>query len=104
MNKNASGRSIRRLAAIEDVELALETASWLAAWLVLPIWLAASGAGTADFLMYATSAGALLSLGVAADRPDGLPNAGDLAWFSAVAVLSILVVGGSFFAIAAAFR
>lgn len=104
MREDASPRSTGTFAAMEGLQALAETSSWLAAWLILPVWLGLRGASGADFLLYALGAGVLLSLGVAADRPRGFSHAGDVAWFSAICCFAVLVVGGVLFGIATIFH
>ena len=104
MRQDASPRSTGDFAKTEGLQLLAEVSSWLAAWLILPAWLGLSGAGAANFLLYTLGAGFLLSLGAAADRPQGFSHPGDVAWFAAVCCFSVLVVGGAVFGIAAIFH
>lgn len=97
-------RSTANYARVEGLQLLAETSSWVAAWLILPVWLGLIGAGVGDFLLYAAGAGFLLSLGVAADRPQNFSYAGDLTWFAAVSCFAVLVVGGALFGIATIFH
>ncbi|MDP9415697.1 MAG: hypothetical protein M3Q08_16780 [Pseudomonadota bacterium] len=87
-----------------DLQLVLETISWLAAWLILPVWLALKQVGVSDFLVYAFGSGLLLAVGVAADRPRALDQLGDAAWFAGVSSLAVTVVGGMVFALASVLR
>jgi len=87
---------------VHDLQLLVETLSWLAAWLILPAWLALHGASAPDFLLYALGAGMLLSAGIAADRSGALDQGGDMAWFAAVSSLAVLVVGGTVFTLTSA--
>lgn len=87
---------------IHDLQLLVETVSWLAAWLILPAWLAFRGANASDFLVYALGAGMLLSAGIAADRSGALDESGDMTWFAAVSCLAVLLVGGAVFTLTAA--
>ncbi len=89
---------------IQDLQLLVETLCWLAAWLLLPAWLAFRGAGATGFLLYALGAGMLLSAGIAADRSDAFEQRGDIAWFAAVSCLAVLVVGGGVFTLTSALR
>jgi hypothetical protein len=104
MREQAPRRSTAGFGNIEGLQLLVEMSSWLAAWLILPVWLGLTGAGAGDFLLYALGAGLLLSAGVAADRPPGFAAAGDTAWFAAVCCFAVLIVGGALFFTAAAFR
>lgn len=85
--------------SIEVMQLLAETSCWLAAWLVFPICLGVAGASPAEFLIYALGAGALLSLGVAADRPSGFPDIGEAVSFAAMSCLALFTVGGAIFGI-----
>ena len=90
-----------KFVALEDLQLLAETTCWLAAWLVLPTWLGMAGASAGDFILYALGAGLLLSLGNAADRTRGLSDFRQVAASAALFSLSLLVVGGAVFGIAA---
>lgn len=103
MPKNASTKSTGASELpIHDLQLLVETLSWLAAWLILPAWLALRGADGSDFLLFSLGAGMLLSGGIAADRPAAFDQLGDLAWFAAVSCVAVLVVGGAVFTLASA--
>lgn len=102
-------QDLRRAAEIENqkdaVLLGLESLTWLAAWIMLPIWLAARGAGAGQFLSYSVMAAALLALGVLADRGEAFDDVKHLLWFVALIFLAILLTGGAvFFATHLAFR
>jgi hypothetical protein len=100
MRKAASRTGRSSAAAIEGLQLVVETTSWVVAWLVLPVWLALRGASAADFLLYAVGAGLLLAFAVAADRPDAFARADDIGWFAAASGTAVLLVGGFTFTIA----
>ena len=104
MREQATRRKVGRLATTESLQLLLETSSWLAAWLILPVWLGLTGAGLFDFLLYSAGASLLLSLGVAADRPQGFSDAGDLGWLTGLCFLAVLLVGGALFGTASMWR
>ncbi len=97
MREETSGRGDGTTAAIEGLQLVVEASSWIVAWLVLPTWLALSGAGAADFLFYGIGAGLFLALGVAADRSDDFASP-EFAWVALTSVLGVLLVGGLVFA------
>lgn len=87
-----------------DLQLVLETLSWLAAWLLLPVWLAFRNVGASDFLVFSLGAGLLLSVGVAADRPRAFEQLGDVAWFAGVFSLAVMVAGGTVFSLTVILR
>jgi hypothetical protein len=98
MRRNAAQSHVKA-DVIERMQLLSETACWLAAWLVLPIWLGVAGASPVEFLAYAFGAGALLAFGVAVDRSDGFSDLGEIAWFGALSCFAVLTVGGTLFGI-----
>ena len=103
MPKDAPTQSIRAgEMPAHDLQLLVETLSWLTAWLILPAWLAVRGADGSGFLLYAAGAGMLLSAGIAADRPAAFDQLGDMAWFAVVSCLAVLVVGGAVFTLTSA--
>lgn len=104
MPEDASRRSAREHDAVERLQLLAETSSWLAAWLLLPVWLGLAGAAVSDFVTFAIGAGLLLSLGVAADRAKAFTDLRHFCWFAAISCLAVLVVGGAVFAITTALR
>ena len=87
----------------DSLHLFAETTSWVAAWLILPLWLGFRGAAFTDFLIFASGAGALLSFAVAADRPDALDDLHNLAWLSFASWLPVLIIGGAVFGLASIF-
>ena len=87
---------------IHDLQLLVETSSWLAAWLILPAWLASRGASASEFFLYAFGAGMLLAAGIAADRSDALNESGEMIWFAAVSCLAVFAVGGAVFTLTSA--
>jgi hypothetical protein len=80
--------------------LALESLTWLAAWALLPAWLAVRGSSIADFVAYVAVSGSLLALGVAADRGRAFQGPGHLVWFTGMTCAAILLFGGTVFAVA----
>jgi hypothetical protein len=103
MREQAPPRS-SSFGTVEGLQLLAETSSWVAGWLILPVWLGLTGARAADFLLYALGAGLLLSFGLAMDRPMGFRHAGELAWFTGVCCSAVFLVGGAAFSIAAMFH
>lgn len=95
-SRNKAGK----FATTESLQLLVETSTWFAAWLILPVWLGLTGASPFDFLLYAVGASVLLSLGVAADRPEGFSHPGDVAWLTLLCWLAVLLLGGALFATA----
>lgn len=81
----------------DGFSLALETLAWLAAWVLLPAWLAFRGSGISDFVGYALSAGSLLALGVAVDRGRAFQDLDHFLWFAGMTCLAILLFGGAVF-------
>jgi hypothetical protein len=97
MRKGASPTGNNAAAAVEGLQLLVETTSWVVAWLVLPAWLAIREASAADFLLYAVGGGLLLAFAVAIDRPGGFAHVDEIGWFAAASVMAILLVGGVIF-------
>jgi hypothetical protein len=93
----SSSRAAEKEAAMDRIQLAFETLSWLAGWLILPAWLAIRGVGPVAFLAYGLGAGLLLSLGVAADRNDRFHDRDHMIWFAAISCVAILIIGGGVF-------
>ena len=87
-----------------DLQLVVETTSWLAAWFILPVWLSFQGVSGTSFLLYALGSGLLLAVGVAVDRPRAFEEFKDSAWFAGVSSLAVTVVGGSVFALTSYLR
>jgi hypothetical protein len=96
-NYASRGRATDVEDTVDRIQLAFETLSWLAGWLILPAWLAMRGVGPVAFLGYGLGAGLLLSLGVAADRSACFHDRDHVIWFTGVSCLAILIVGGGVF-------
>ena len=90
--------------ATDSLQLAVETATWLAAWLVFPAWLALQQASASQFLLFAIGSGPLLAFGVALDRGRAFYDLGHFVWFTAVSCLAMSVFGGVVFGVASLFR
>lgn len=82
----------------------LETLSWFAAWLIVPVWLAFRDVSGSGFLLFSLSAGLLLSVGVAADRPRAFEHLGDVTWFAGLSSVAVTVIGGTVFSLASILR
>lgn len=98
MANDASTRTGTSGPGPHDLQLVLETTSWLAAWFILPVWLAFQGVSGPSFVLYALGSGLLLAAGVAVDRPHAFDEFEDSAWFAGVSSLAVTVVGGIVFA------
>ena len=104
MAKEASRSAGTNEPGLHDLQLVLETTSWIAAWFILPVWLAFQGVSGASFLLYALGSGLLLAGGVAADRPHAFHEFEDSAWFAGLSSLAVTVLGGIVFALASLLR
>jgi hypothetical protein len=71
--------------------------AWLAAWTVMPVWLALRGATGTAFVAYAVAAGMLLTFGVLADQGRVFDSSDDFLRFAALTSLAILLLGGAVF-------
>ena len=81
----------------DGLQLAAESLAWLAAWVLLPFWLAFRDTGVVAFFAYVLAAGFLLALGVVTDRAAAFEGIGHLLWFTGLTSLAILLFGGSVF-------
>jgi len=81
----------------DGLQLALESVTWLCAWIALPVWLAWRDSGIDQLLAYSLGSGGLLALGVLADRGGASEGAGHLLWLGSITCLAILLAGGTAF-------
>ena len=81
----------------DGLQLALETLTWLAAWVLIPVWLACRDTSLSHFLLYSIGSGSLLAFGVLVDRGSAFEDGGHLLWFSGITTLAIFLFGGTVF-------
>ena len=78
----------------DGVQFTLESLAWLAAWVLIPVWLAWRDTGFVHFLAYSAVSGCLLAAGVLADRGKAFEDLKHLFWFAGLTSLAILFFGG----------
>jgi hypothetical protein len=96
-SKTVSSQAARSENLKDGVLLAAESMAWLAAWLVMPVWLALRETTGSAFTVYAVAVGTLLAFGVLADRGPAFDSPDHFLWFAALNSLAILLLGGAVF-------
>lgn len=85
---------------LEGTEVFAESLVWIAAWLLIPIYLGRSTVGPGAYAIYAVVAGILVSLGVLATTQESCGGWARFFGHALKCALAILIAGGSVFLLA----